>query len=231
MEGIKLAARFSAAPNSLGLCGPKGFDAFDKRRLGAQMRKFRAPYAYLQLIAKANKRNPFDYDVVEAFWLGNSLLDKVKREDVANMIRTKFIGKGRLTNKRAKVLADNLPAQVFPHHSFHVFYIGSISGVLEGKKKELDLCRISWGRVTRVGKSKISVCSKPVAFAGKSANFGHRKNTKWQATDALPKLHNGDTICSHWGVAVVPITAKQQKNLQKYTRINMALYEKRPKRE
>ena len=228
MEGLELAARFSSAPNSLGLCGPKGFDSQDKKRLLAQMKKFTAPYAYLSLIAKANNKNPFDYDVVEAFWIGNELLDNVKRQDVAEMIKTKFVGKGRLAKGRASQLASMLPPRVFPHHSFHVFYIGSISGVLEGKKKELDLCRISWGRVCRVGKTKLSVCSKPVGFLGGKACFGRRKSANWLLPSGAPSYCTGATVCSHWGVCVMPITHKQKKNLQKYTAINMGLYGTRP---
>ncbi len=231
MEGLELAARFSHAPNSLGLCGPKGFDVGNKRLLLSQMKKFRAPYAYLQLIAKANGKKPFDFDVVEAFWLGNNLLEKVKRADAARMIKTKFTGKGRLPVKRANELADSLPLKVYPHHSFHVFYIGSISGILEGKKKMLDLCRISWGRVSRIGKSKLEVCAKPVVFGKGGAAFGHRRMSNWILPAASLTFNIGDKVCSHWGVAIMPISARQQKNLQKYTAINMGLYKTRPPRQ
>jgi len=227
MEGLELAALFSSAPNALGLCGPSGFDTSDKKRLLSQMKKFRAPYAYLSLIAKANNRKPFDYGVVEAFWLGNDLLANVPRAAVARMIKSKFTGNGRLSKSRAKILADNLPEQVYPHHSFHVFYIGSISGYLEGKKKELDLCRVSWGNVTRVGKGKLAVCSKPVKFENGSAVFGKRQAASW-ATDG-GRFAAGGIACSHWGRAIIPITAHQKGNLEKFTKINMALYAARPK--
>ena len=78
MDGLELAARFSAAPNALGLCGPKGFRLSAKRQLAAQLKRFLAPYTYLSLIADANGLEPFDYDVTEAFWLGNRLLERVK---------------------------------------------------------------------------------------------------------------------------------------------------------
>lgn len=227
MEGLGLAAMFSSAPNALGLCGPDGFDMSDKKRLMSQMKKFRAPYAYMQLIAKANRLLPFDYRVVEAFWLGNSLLNSVPRAAVANTIKSKFTGKGMLTKSRAKILADNLPAQVYPHHSFHVFYIGSISGVLEGKKKKLDLCRVSWGNVTRAGKNKIAVCAKPVKFEKGAALLGKRQAANWQIANS--KFRVGDIACAHWGRAILPITKKQRDNLEKFTKINMALYSSRPK--
>lgn len=230
MEGITLAARFSSAPNALGLCGPQGFDSSNKQKLLAQMKKFLAPYSYMQLIAKSNGKKPFDFDVAEAFWIGNSLLDNVKRADLARLITTKFTGKGKLSPRRAKQLAANLPPRVFPHHSFHVFYIGSISGVLEGKKKELDLCRISWGRVSRVGKKSIQVCQKPVAFGRGGATFARRKTASILLPKLCPKFKVGDKICSHWGVAAAKLTRHQEKNLQKYTAINMSLYANRPQR-
>lgn len=233
MEGLELAARFSAAPNALGLCGPKKFEAASRPALLRTMKKFRAPYTYLSLIAEANGLEPFDYEVAEAFWLGNHLLEQVKREDVANAIVRRFSGPGRLKPERAQALADSLPACVYPHHSFHVFYIGSISGVLRGTAAEMDRCRIAWGQVQKVSGKQIQVRYQPVQKKIKKEKenkkfgqlaFGPTKTVYWTLWPDLPTPAPGSLVCSHWGAAIVPISRRRMANLEKYTCLNMALY-------
>lgn len=235
MEGLELAARFSAAPNALGLCGPKKFEAASRPALLRTMKKFRAPYAYLSLIAEANGLKPFDYEVAEAFWLGNNLLEQVRREDVANAIVHRFSGPGRLKPERAAVLVAGLPKRVHPHHSFHVFYIGSISGVLRGTAAEMDRCRVGWGKVQSVKGKQMQVSYRPITKTKKSGPpekssllaLGPQKTVWWNLWPDLPAPAPGSLVCSHWGQAVIPISKRQQTNLEKYTRLNMKLYARR----
>ncbi len=239
MDGLELAARFSAAPNALGLCGPKGFQMSAKRQLAAQLKRFLAPYTYLSLIAGANGLEPFDTEVVEAFWLGNKLLDAVKREDMANAIMKKFTGPGRLKPERAQALAEALPARVYPHHSFHVFYIGSISGVLRGTAAEMDRCRVGWGEVKKVNGKQMQVGYRPIQKKTKKEKenkksaplaFGPEKNVSWKLWSDLPAPSSGSLACSHWGQAIIPISRRRMANLEKYTRLNMELYSRPPVR-
>jgi len=47
------------------------------RGLVAIAQRFLGAWPYLSLIAAANARDPLDADVVEAYWVGNRLLDNV----------------------------------------------------------------------------------------------------------------------------------------------------------
>lgn len=244
MDGVELAARFSGAPNRLRLCGPKEFNPSCRSSLEAQLRKFRAPYAYLQLIASAAGLKPFDYGVAEAFWIGNKLLETVERRDLAKTILTHFAGPGRLSPARARRLANHLPDRVFPNHSFHVFYVGSISGVLRGTARELDACRISWGRVMGADEKGYAVRCRPVLLKGRRAaarsacsgpGIGRRACLgppifrRWLAWDGLPPPAVGSVIAAHWGQAILPLTARQRTNLEKYTQINLRQHAARPR--
>jgi hypothetical protein len=111
MDGLELAARFSASPNSLCYCGKKTFfKAFmqylknkQTKNLENEMKKFKAHYEYLKLISSENNLPLFDKKVVEAFWIGNELLENVRKESIAKMIWTKFSGKGLLSKKRQRL--------------------------------------------------------------------------------------------------------------------------------
>ena len=83
-SGAVLFARYAYPPNALGYCGPEnsaelferaaaGEDSPGLRRL---IRGFDGAWPYLALIAGAAGRvDPLDPDVVEAYWVGNGLLD------------------------------------------------------------------------------------------------------------------------------------------------------------
>ena len=79
-------ARFAYPPNVLGYCGPGESAALlehaDAGVAGGDLsnlaRQFAGAWPYLELIAAScGRADPLDADVVEAYWLGNELLDRV----------------------------------------------------------------------------------------------------------------------------------------------------------
>ncbi|MCL6088882.1 MAG: DUF6390 family protein [Candidatus Marsarchaeota archaeon] len=240
MQGIELAASFSLPPNQLGLCGPKKTAWGNPRKLAVALKKFRAPYSYLSLIADANGLEPFDYDVVEAFWLGNKLLEGINGEDVAAVIRKCFVAPSFLSQSRASSLIARLPARIYPHHSFHVFYIGSISGVLKRTRAQLDACRVAWGEVKKVKDKSVQVSYRPLVLDGKNksagienknASLGSPKLADWKFDSSRFSPSSGDLVASHWGALAATISRRQANNLEKYTLLNMELLGQRPDEE
>ena len=81
--GQALFARYASPPNELGYCGPVG--AFDMAGSGeptsgvaARARQFAGAWPYLEIVAAtAGIDDPLDHRVVEAYWVGNDLLDRV----------------------------------------------------------------------------------------------------------------------------------------------------------
>ncbi|VVB57490.1 Uncharacterised protein [uncultured archaeon] len=242
-DGLELAASFSLPPNQKGLCGPGRVDWKDKKKLAATMRQFRAPYAYMSLIGEANGLEPFDYEVVEAFWIGNKMLSRVERDEAAAMICRRFVGPGLLSPKRALTLVSALPRKVYPHHSFHVFYIGSISGVLKRTRTQMDACRVAWGKIGSVGRTSVGVKYRPLELKenGKRKENGEGRKTaclsprlssaRWAFDSSRFSPAPGEVAASHWGVLAARLDKRQEKNLEKYTRINVGLFGKRPKEE
>ncbi|MCM2325975.1 MAG: DUF6390 family protein, partial [Candidatus Woesearchaeota archaeon] len=97
MDGITLAAKYSFITNRLKYCGPddayKSFLDFikDKDEKAAEkirdhITRFEGLYPYLEAIAKKSKRDIFDKEVVEAYWIGNSLLDRFKESDMKKVV-------------------------------------------------------------------------------------------------------------------------------------------------
>lgn len=203
MSGIKLAILYGIKPYELGFCGPekkknilsdylKG-KKIDGKELREFLKEFKGAYPYYKLIAKANNiKDPFDEKIVRAYWIGNKLLERMKKK---------------------------------AHHSFHVLIIGSVTGRIELKGELLDICRVSWGKVIKKGK-KIIVEYQP--FVGtKELKLGKpiKKEIDWNK-DLLLNVKTGDWISFHWNQAVEVLNKEDVKNLEKYTKNSIEIYNK-----
>jgi hypothetical protein len=172
-------ARYAYPPNALGYCGPDagglvleyaaaGVDDPDLRRL---LQGFEGAWPYLELIAAANGvPDPLDPRVVEAYWVGNELLDRVGPRLMGDSLEVRF--RGRVPRAWSH-LADTVVAGGVPHHSFHVFGVYPWVGLLrEGRAgpeplRVLDRCRVRWGQVVTTSATSAVVRSRPLAWDGR----------------------------------------------------------------
>lgn len=237
MDGTELSARFALPPNSRSYCGKPSFrrafaafladkSAANRMALGRELSKFTAHYAYLRLIAAANRLPPFDKKVAEALWIGNGLLEKVRIGDLRKIILQQFCGKGMLPKFRAKRLARSLPGGFAPHHSFHVLYLHTISGAIRSSLENADSCRVSWGKVIRAGSGFVEVATQRLVRENGSLVLAPC-NKRWKTTCAgmalLDKPKAGDVVASHWGIAVMELTPAQARRLQRCTLRNIRI--------
>ena len=236
MLGAEISGRFALPPNSLSYCGTKGFRAAfaaflsrptpsSRLRLESSLRLFKAHYAYLCLIARASGKQPFDSKVSEALWVGNSLLKKVKREDMQSLIVREFSGPGLLSRKKALKLAGSLPKGALPHHSFHALYLHTITGVIAPSVQNADSCMVHWGEVTKVSNNSALVQSqKLVRKKGKLALVPCTRKLKLRCAGIplLPSLRAGGLVASHWGVAVMKLSRSQAQQLKSATNRNIS---------
>jgi hypothetical protein len=229
MDALELAARYSFMPNRLRYCGPEDADMLlfdyvitkkEKAKVREILDRFEALSLYLGLIAAKNGLDKFDKKVIEAYWIGNDLLDAVKPEDIRQMILTDFIKKG-LPKSMAQKLSKNLPAAITAHHSFHVMHIHSITGKLKFTFSNIDKCRISSGTVTKIMEDKLAVEYEPVEMHEKMAIGKPVIREINYDKKFLGKIKIGDTVAIHWGYAVQKISGRQKQRLQKYTLQNL----------
>ncbi|MEM4634190.1 MAG: DUF6390 family protein [Candidatus Anstonellaceae archaeon] len=236
-DGLELACRFALPPNSKSYCGKPSFRrAFAKyledrnlrnrHNLERELEKFVAHNAYLSLIASCCGLHKFDWRVADAFWIGNALLEQVGREKIAKMIERSFSKKGMLSASRAKALAKGIPDRVYAHHSFHVFYLHSISGAVKPSLKNADSCRISWGRVACLQDGKAILESQRIAKKNGKVRLERCKKAVLLSCQGIPLAENirkGDWLACHWGYAVLKITRRQAQQLERYTKANLGL--------
>jgi hypothetical protein len=232
-DGPAIFARYAYPPNALGYCGPPDDGALLRRGaaaggseqtdLVALARAFDGAWPYLEFIAEVAGRSPLDPEVVEAYWLGTGLLDKV---DLAAH------GEHLLALLRARAgPAARIPAEVDPgarcDHTFHCFEVYPWMGLLAAgrggdKPREiLDRCRIRWGRVVAAGAERVEVTTAPLTWDGAALGLGEpRDESAVLARDGLGFVEGvraGDWVALHWDWVCDRLDAGRLEDLRRST--------------
>lgn len=242
MNGILTCARYAFAPNYYKYCGPDAnlsITSYLKEKvsdpvLEQYLSEFAVLFPYLKLIAHENGiAYPFDPRVVEAYWIGNDLLEKVGMKAFAEHLKFGQKLKKRLPDKKLKWIIEKVPEGAKIHHSFHVFSIFTRTGhhSVDHTVDTMDNCRIGWGKVIRknIGQKvngSIKILSQRLVY--KNGKLGFEKNVKREVTlpldkDFVKQLKPGDWLTFHWGFVCDKVADKQIQKLKYYTKHNLSL--------
>ena len=232
MNGILRCSRYAFGPNRLHYCGPDAnqelysyieHEAVDPG-LELMLKQFKTMYPYLRLIADANKiRDAFDDRVVEAYWLGNNLLDQVDHRVFYTHLRDDHGLNRRLTMNDLELVGQKIVQGAVPHHSYHVLDIWRQTGHQDRDVTlaNMDACRISWGQVTKVDGPFITVTTEPLILQDGKLALGtatsKRLTRSLGAELDIEQLKPGDTVSIHWDVPCEVITATQAAELKRRT--------------
>jgi hypothetical protein len=235
LAGTLRFIRYGFMPNRLSYCGPLGENQtlFEYGIEGVQdgglpplLKRFNGALPYLQLIAHANGlADPFDTRVVEAYWLGNELLERVEVRQLYDSLIQRF-GK-QLQGRTRDWVLGKAPAGARPHHSFHVLDIHSRVGELGHSLHTLDHCRVSWGSVQSVEGAEVVVQRQALVLReGKLVLDSARPERVVRQLDGhgfADHVTVGDWVSLHWGWVCEVVTERQRAQLERYTRHHLAL--------
>jgi hypothetical protein len=214
VAGTALFARYAYPPNELGYCGPDDASvlladdaAAAEQRIAEHARQFEGAWSYLEIIAAAARiADPLDARVVEAYWVGNELLDNVDPEALASQLRDRFGDQSG---------ASWVPG--LPHHGFHVFAVYPWVGLLrrgtgtDVALSVLEQCRIRWGEVLDVDGERVTTLGRPLVLIDGLLELGTptEQTAAWSMAGrsllpaAAPRsdgspLSPGDAVAMHW---------------------------------
>lgn len=227
--GPLLFARYAYPPNALGLCGAEesrtlleyGTEGASDEGLAELARAFEGAWPYLTLIAGANGiQDPLDPRVVEAYWIGNSLLDRVSPQSLARHVEDRF--KGRVGRSWERIV-DAVAAGAVPHHTFHVFAVYPWLGLLRtGDVAQplsvLDRCRIAPGLVQETQVESVNVLAPSLIWNGRTLELG-----PWEPRSARFRKDGlgfvspqpGDWVSLHWDFVCDRLSLAQAATLHR----------------
>jgi hypothetical protein len=221
-------ARYAGPPNRHGYCGPdpvefaelarSGADASTELRRSAQA--FEGAYPYLELLAGAvPSHDPLDDAVVEAYWLGNGLLDRIGPGEFGRSLDDRFRRRaGRRWYRFEPAVTGGCA-----NHAFHVLvaspWIGLMrQGIVDEPLEIADRCRISWGRVRALVEGGAVVDRRPLRWAGGRLQLGPAEPVP---VSSMAPVSVGDVVSLHWGVVCDVLTARQLASLVTVTRTQL----------
>ena len=228
-NGLRLCAKYAYAPNSLHYCGPEkqsDMAAYVARQivdagLAEILGKFETLYPYLRLIASSNHiDDPFDTRVVNAYWLGNPLLNNVKTRAFGDHLAYTLQLKKKLKAADFSSIMDQ-SIQGVPNHTFHVMniYIRTGHHAIIHTLKTMDACRISWGIImnNELGNmnGEYMVRTRPLVYNSNKICLGEPVIKK--VTHIGVPLTVGDWVSLHWGVVCDVLTPQEKKQLMQIT--------------
>ncbi|MBI2781380.1 MAG: hypothetical protein HYX55_06250 [Chloroflexi bacterium] len=223
-------ARYAFGPNSRGYCGPdEAGELFQQATLGrdlARLRElagqFEGAYPYLRLIALSNGiADPLAADVVEAYWLGSALADRVRPADFGRSLEERF--RPRLRRDGWRWLGGKPEAGAVPNHAFHVLdvfpKVGLMrTGDIDNALAVMDSCRIRWGRVLERDGDSLVVSAVPLAMVGGRLELAAPRVERirgWaDGAGFVEDAALGDVVAIHWDWACERLNAARLAALQ-----------------
>ena len=203
MDALELAARFSFITNALRYCGPKEANEQFRRYFSTKgnakevresLLRFEGLPPYLSAIAKKHGLGMFDGQVVEAYWLGNELLDGFTIDDLKAIVDG-LVARG-LPQPVGNRLKAEMPTGFVPHHNFNVFYVGvgRTTGSVPTTVQNMDNCRISSGKVAEVIGTNLIVAT--TTLAERDGKIIEEESTKTIAylPELMPDVKKGDVV-------------------------------------
>jgi hypothetical protein len=215
-SGEALFARYAYPPNELGHCGPPGAEMLlaggasggGSRGVDGEVRQrahqFDGAWPYLRLLAaETGRADPLDPAVVNAYWLGGTLLDEVPAERLVQLAGSAF---GHQPGVRERLAERPALAAVGASHAFHVFvvypWVAMLSTGSDVPRSILDTCRVRWGTVESVTGERARVRSQPLSWDGSALGLGPERleECRWaQGQHAFAAgLRPGEQVALHW---------------------------------
>jgi Family of unknown function (DUF6390) len=226
-------ARYAFGPNQRGYCGPdEAGELFQQATLGHDLDRlrdlagrFEGAYPYLRLIAEScDIADPLDEAVVEAYWLGSPLLDRVRVPDFGRSLEARF--KSRLRSNAWRWLGSKPEAGAVPNHAFHVLDVFPRLGLMRTGETDralevMDACRIRWGRVLERDGDSLVVSAIPLALVEGKLRLGDPRVERirgWiDGTGFVEDASPGDVVSLHWDWACERLDGRRLVTLQAST--------------
>jgi hypothetical protein len=226
-DGVALAARFSLATSRREFCGPTGAaeslfaTAVSGARSGesrSALLRFEALAPYLEALGARHGLDPLDARVVEAYWIGNDLLEGFDRSDFERLL-DRLTTRG-LPRSIARRLREHLPSHPLAHHAFHTSFVGvgAVTGHVPTTLPNLEECRPALARVSAVEERSL-VVERPrlEVHDGRLVLGPARSERVPREPELLPEVAPGDAVALHWGLVATVLSPGQARRLAEYS--------------
>lgn len=222
IDGLKKECLYSFPPNRLNYCGEKGsFKKFSEflenpckknaRSVKKILSSFGALDFYLSEISKSSCLPKFDEKVVRSYWIGNSLLDSFKKNELNSLVE-------KIKLKKPLNFSGKISGFV-PHHSFHVLFVKFFSKKVKPTLKNLSNCLVLWGKILKTEKNGFVVDGIELEHSEKKGYFFVSR--VFRVKKGFFDFGKGNVVSIHWNTAIEKLSSGDLDALKKYTLKNL----------
>lgn len=180
-------------------------------------------YTLLRLISAKNRTDPFDQRVVEAYWIGNDLLDNITTDDLGLILKNygRFSPRiDRLLFLNAKLgSTERLPA----HHSVFVLLQTLDIKEITPHLQEINASLIRWGTVQAVYPNSLLVHAACLTWEEKYALREQEEKISYDIAFA-GGIKQGDTLALHHSMAICPLSLLQLAYIKRHTERTITVF-------
>ena len=229
-EALQLAARFALPPNSLGYCGrdsaPERFNSCvmlgECEGVEEELDKFIVLHPYLKTISEVTGLPKYSKEVVEAYSIGNELLNDFKAEHY-DLLLDNFELQG-VPDWFVAELRETKPKKFIPHHLFQVLFVGvgKASGSVPYSVETINNCMVRWGEIENISDSKLTAKFASMKSDGEKIDDHDFSIQAIEETvdyndGFLGGVQQGDTVALHWNQIIKKLTQEEVKKLEFWT--------------
>lgn len=248
LKALQLLSAFSLPPNSLDYCGRESAGLVFRQcivdgrcdQVRTEVEAFIVLWPYLKTIGEVTNKDPFSYEVVEAYWFGNRLLHRFTHEHYSVLLhnlKTQGVP-GFLLNE----IKTKIPKQFVPIHLFNILHVGvgKASGAVPFNLESINNCMIRWGKIVSINKPEIvtsrrmngqrrggpgekdcmptvTIKLNSLKIVGERYKFQLLNETVFYDPVLTPSLRLGQTAAAHWGLVCKSLNSTEETNLAYWT--------------
>lgn len=231
-KALQLLSRFSLPPNALGYCGKDSAPEKFKKcviegkcsGVSSEIKNFIVLNPYLKTIAEVTGKDPFSYQVAEAYWLGNNLLKKFKPEHYKILLQN--FKKQGIPNWVTDELGEKKIKKFIPFHLFQILNagVGRTSVKDPYNLKMMNQCMVRWGKITKIGGEKVRVNLNSLKKESGKYKLVKIKEETMRLPNFTRSLKSGDVVAVHWGLIVKKLTQRELDNIKYWTKETVTLF-------
>jgi len=242
-KALQFCARFALQPNLLGFCGrnsapAKLFDCIVNGNCDGvreELEKFIVLNPYLQTIAEITGKDPFSYEVIEAYWLGSDSLKQIKLEHY--QILVKNLAKQGVPDFLIAEIKNKIPKEFIPIHLFNILHVGvgKASGSVPFNLDSINNCMVRWGVIKNIkyqisnikinNKIKLTTDScrlatiQTIKLVQSKGKYKLEENIEeaLYLPELVGNLKKDDDVALHWGWIASKLIRKEKDKLKKWT--------------
>ncbi len=224
-KGRKMISCFARSPNSLGYCGRESAgDAFTSCLADGccdgvmeEVKNFIVLNPYLRALSKILNMEMDDSRVVEAYWIGNDELLKVKEEDYDLLL--KMFEEQGVPSWLIDELKSKRPKRFLPTHLFQVLHVGvgRASGSVPYNIETINNCMIRWGKVLDIKEDNVALSLNSIQNVVTPYKIQELDVVMPYNELLVGKLAKGNVVAVHWNQVVRKLSKGEVQRLEFWT--------------